>query len=338
MLEIRPFIAEDYEGVAWVLAQAYPDAGFGLESLVAMDAGRDPQSFCLRLVAKWGWELVGVVNAHVSVQDNLQSRAQLSTQAWGDASWSGTVLRLEFDLTVRPDHAGRGIGSALMQAFLEHLDVSREYVQTVGLITRVDERDERKLRFLSHWGFAEAMRGYAQYLNVSEVDLSRFGDLEGELRRHGCEIVSLREFAAEPSTYAELYELFIMLERDVPRVEDDLAEQSFDRFVHEQIGAPDGVFIAVSFEDRPRYVGVNALYAHSGSHDLHNGLTGVLSEYRGRGLALALKCRGIRFAQENGFPTIHTWNAATNTAALALNAKLGFIRRPATIELRRWMC
>ena len=47
-----------------------------------------------------------------------------------------------------------------------------------------------------------------------------------------------------------------------------------------------------------------------------NGVTGVLSLHLGRGIAMALKLRGIEFAQERGIRELRTWNALENGAIL----------------------
>jgi GNAT superfamily N-acetyltransferase len=56
------------------------------------------------------------------------------------------------------------------------------------------------------------------------------------------------------------------------------------------------------------------------------GDTGVTRTYRRRGLALALKLRGITYARAHGHPLIRTLNVSSNQSILALNQRLGFRR------------
>jgi len=55
-------------------------------------------------------------------------------------------------------------------------------------------------------------------------------------------------------------------------------------------------------------------------------LTGVLPEYRRRGIATALKVKTISYAREHGFRRIFT--NSDNPAMKVLNAKLGFVSGP----------
>ena len=61
------------------------------------------------------------------------------------------------------------------------------------------------------------------------------------------------------------------------------------------------------------------------------GVTDVLRSHRRRGIAIALKLRGIEFAQEEGIRGLQTWNASDNERILELNRRLGFVRRPTHI-------
>jgi len=58
------------------------------------------------------------------------------------------------------------------------------------------------------------------------------------------------------------------------------------------------------------------------------GLTGVRREWRGKGIALALKLMAMRWAQRSGYVCIRTGKASNNVPILTLNKQLGFVREP----------
>ena len=65
---------------------------------------------------------------------------------------------------------------------------------------------------------------------------------------------------------------------------------------------------------------------------IEQNLTGVRSDYRGRGIAFALKSQAAIWAAQAGYTSIRTQNAQSNVAMLAVNERLGFERKRATIE------
>ncbi len=63
--------------------------------------------------------------------------------------------------------------------------------------------------------------------------------------------------------------------------------------------------------------------------------TGVIREYRGRGIATALKLKISEYALKNGYSTIKTRNDSTNAPMLAVNTKLGFQRKVGWIMMEK---
>jgi len=54
-----------------------------------------------------------------------------------------------------------------------------------------------------------------------------------------------------------------------------------------------------------------------------------------RGIAWALKLNTVKYAQENGYERIKTWNDTENQPMLSINLRLGFQPLPATITMER---
>ncbi len=108
-----------------------------------------------------------------------------------------------------------------------------------------------------------------------------------------------------------------------------LAEQAFGL----PKSLPDAFFIV---RDGERYVGMSYLHRDDeGPNQLIQGITAIHAQYRGRGLALALKIKTIAYAQQHGFDAIRTAVESNNPSMLAINAKLGFVQGPGLIVFEK---
>lgn len=89
---------------------------------------------------------------------------------------------------------------------------------------------------------------------------------------------------------------------------------------------PEACFAAL---DGDVVVGYAALRRRgAGAPDAENLLTAVRREWRGRGIATALKRAQIESAREAGIEKIHTTNDETNVAMRGVNARLGYEPQP----------
>src|SRR5207245_4943489 len=96
---------------------------------------------------------------------------------------------------------------------------------------------------------------------------------------------------------------------------------------------PDGYFLA---KDGSNFVGMSDVHRiDSEPAVLNQDDTGVIREYRGRGIATALKLRVIDFGKKNGYRIIKTWNDSVNASMLAINNKLGFKRQVGWILMEK---
>jgi GNAT superfamily N-acetyltransferase len=120
--------------------------------------------------------------------------------------------------------------------------------------------------------------------------------------------------------------------RDVPDI-DPFTAMPYDDFLKTYITAPyvipDAFFLA---KDGDRYVGTSQLWSSEEEPDiLHQELTGVIPEYRGKGVAMALKLKTVEYARANGKREIRTWNDTLNRPMLRINEAMGFQKEPAEI-------
>jgi mycothiol synthase len=314
VLTIREFEYQDwdYERLAW-LENALFGGQTNPEELQTRDQHRDSSLGFVRLVAlDASHNMLGVIEA---------------TQR--PAPW---FSRGEVRLAVRLDMRRRGIGGVLLGE-LETL-LRERGGDTIMLYT--SESDTGINQFLGHHGYFEAFRGYQQWLPLHGFEPNRFDPNWQPLLEQGIHLRSLAQLRDGWDTAQKFYDLYISLEQDAPRADQHFVAQSFEEFSANQYDSPssfpEGVTFAVKDNE---LIGLNILARDSHASVLHNGLTGVRRDFRGLGLALALKLEGIRVALAHGSEGITSYNASTNTAILKLNEKLGFQRSPATLEWRK---
>jgi RimJ/RimL family protein N-acetyltransferase len=134
----------------------------------------------------------------------------------------------------------------------------------------------------------------------------------------------------------KIHELVQLITADMPR-EADFTPLTYDAWETFSLKnpqlLPEGYFIA---KYGPHYVGMSNVHRIDTEPGvLHQDDTGVRREYRGRGIATALKLKVIEFGKKNGYRTIKTWNDSSNAPMLAVNTKLGFKRQVGWIMMEK---
>lgn len=306
---VRPF-ENDYEALAEVWNSAYPDYPETAEENRFYDANRDPKCRHERFVAEWDGRVVGI-------------------GVYDQAAGMYHPRKFYVNVYVRADARGRGVGAALY----DHVVRALEPYEPLTLRNGVREDAAAALRFARARGFVEEKRDWESRLDVAAFDPAPFDGLEARLASQGIAIRTLADLASDPMMPRKFYALFSEVRLDVPRVE-PATPIAFERFSAWTFEAPDFLpeasFVALGGEE---YVGMSQLWKSEACADLMTGLTAVKRAYRGRGVALALKLRGIRYAKGVGAPMIRTDNDSMNRPMLAINERLGFVRQPAWINL-----
>jgi GNAT superfamily N-acetyltransferase len=313
-LTIRDFTPtdEEYAALAAVENACYPEYPGTVEEWKHDDATRPERIKFRRLVAELDGAVVGAAS-HSQFEGMYHPR------------------RFSVSAIVHPAFQGRGIGRALYARLLEALALH----DPLSARANVREDFARSVRFLADRGFVEDSRSWESRLDVATFDPAPFAGAEARAGAAGITFATMDELQRrDPDHRQKLYELDVEATKDEPHPEPitEPSRESYDGWVFDSPNyLPEGNFVAL---DGDRYVGMSTLRtSQADPTELYVGFTGVLRDYRGKGIAMALKLKTIAFAKARGIATIKTWNDSSNRPMLRINEALGFARQPAWISL-----
>lgn len=314
---VRPYADSDLAAIVGVRNHAVPEAATTVEQAAYRDSTWDA-SRCtrVRVVAEAGGQVVG----------------------WGEIAhspWRFHPRKLYLRLYVEPTVQGQGIGGMLHDRLLDELR------RRDALLARASVAESRAgaIQFFVRRGYAEVERDWPSRLDVAGFDPGPFASADERVAKQGIAVTTLAdELARDPLVVRPLYELANRGDLGAPSL-DPLTPIPFEEWLKGEIDdpqlLPDAYFLA---RDGERLVGLSSLLRLAGQPDaLDTGYTCVDPDYRGRGIAMALKLRAIAYARAHGYREIRTDNHSLNRPMLRINEALGFQRRPAKITFERKM-
>ncbi len=248
--------------------------------------------------------------------------------------WMFHPKKFWLDGWVDPKHQGQGVGGAIYDRLIRDLDSLGGTLAWMG----IREDMAYSVNFATRRGFSEKMHGWESTINPQHFEEAKlFSPYTVKALNAGISFSTLKqELQNDPQCYEKLYDLVQTAFRDVP-IPDTPTDTPYDQWLAFEMKSPnlipEGYMIA---KDKDRYVGTSVLWRiEKEPHSLVQGLTGVLREYRGKGIGVALKLRVMEFARNNGFDHIRTYNASTNEGMLAINKRLGFKKDMAWITFEK---
>jgi GNAT superfamily N-acetyltransferase len=219
---------------------------------------------------------------------------------------------------VAPEYRGQGLGTQMYEAVLA---VARQQPGATHLETQVREDCPAALRFAQKRGFEIERHAFTSILDLETFDEWEFAPLLE--RVHDFRFFSLAEAGVTPENKRKLYEVNRASALDNPGnggVFPDFDSFSLNVFDADWFRADTQILTA----DGDQWAGISAISVDAERGVSYNAFTGVLREYRGRGLAQALKLQTILLAKRLGMRFIRTDNDSQNAPMLAVNRKLGY--------------
>ncbi|HVU13187.1 MAG TPA: GNAT family N-acetyltransferase [Phototrophicaceae bacterium] len=246
---------------------------------------------------------------HVRVAESEDSAVLgISILTKGGFVWAAVV-----PLSRRQGIATRLIEDAIQQAAALGL---------TELSAQIDEDNPAASRLAERFGFQPFLHAVNLSLDLTHWDETELAPMLAQAQAAGIRFVTYADLGDTPEHRRQLYELNKALNATIPR-EHPQPFTPFETYVAGRITNPkmphDGIWIVL---DGDRWIGMTQVSLEEDY--AFQQMTGILPDYRGRGIAQALKLLLIRFVQQNQRPVIRTFNDVTNPAMIAVNEKAGF--------------
>jgi GNAT superfamily N-acetyltransferase len=217
---------------------------------------------------------------------------------------------------VLPEHRRHGVGTKVLYALAEH-------VEALGLPDLGGAADdEGAVAFGRNFGFEEVGRQVEQVRAVSP-------DEPWPVVPDGIALVSVAE---RPELLSRLYdELALQAFDDMPTPRK--VEITRKQWESEWVTWPEATFAALTDGE---LVGMAGLLRDVDQPErAEHALTAVRRDFRGRGIARALKEATIAWASDRGLREIYTWTQTGNENMRTVNERLGYVTRTVSVSLRR---
>jgi GNAT superfamily N-acetyltransferase len=302
-LQLHSITAADYPRVAELLSLTASEP-VTVALLKEWEAAADPKR-----VRRW----LGAAND----QNEMVAILDVGRDPWMHEG------RYWLEVTVDPTHRRQGIGSQLYEEGLKLAQVLG--AKTVRATIR--DNDDSSLQFALKRGFHHDRHSYESVLDLRTFDETPFVPAITRCEAQGFRFASLAALGNTPEWRKQLYHVNRTAGLDVPGNSGNFWD--FDQFTRNVFDASwfnaDGQILAIEGD---KAVGLGAVGYEADTNSSYSAFSGVLREYRGRGLAQALKLMTIRKAISWGADYIRTHNDSTNAPMLSINRRFGYKPEP----------
>lgn len=247
----------------------------------------------------------------------------------------GGLNRWRAGVRVAPEHRRQGLGAEM----LARLEAHARAQGAPKLQGAVRGEEEDGLRFAERHDYTEFHRRYDSYLDVAAFDASRFEDPKTVAARAGVRIDRYDVLESEaPDRVAfqrATYDSLAATQLDIPRPEPMPAPPPFEAirevYFEGDTFARDASVVALRGD---RVVGTSITIIDP-EGVAYTAYTGVDRAERGKGIALAMKLAILDRLRARGTMLFGTTNDEANAPMRGINAKLGYVISPPTIEVEK---
>jgi GNAT superfamily N-acetyltransferase len=233
-------------------------------------------------------------------------------------------------------HRRKGLGATLLEA----VEAEARAAKAPRILAGTSAAFEGSLEWALKRGYKEIGRRIESYVDVQTFDGGPLRDVAERVDASGIRLATVTELlkgrdeAATETLWRDLWEAEAPMWEDVPWAS-PTPHWPYEKF--KKIAVESGKMITdatiVAFEgDR---IAAFTTTGKSGTDRGYTWMTGTGRDYRGRGLATALKLKMLAGAKAAGLRAMLTTNDEANQAMRGINAKLGYVMLPAHIELEK---
>lgn len=243
---------------------------------------------------------------------------------------------LQGGVGVMSAHRGKGLGSAL----LEVMEAEAQRRKAPRILANAESSQQGALEWAVKHGYKEIGRRIESYVMVQSFDATPFSDVVDRVTTSGLAVRSLdqvlagRDEAATERFWRDLYDADAPMWEDVPWAT-PTPHMPWDKFRKMMVESgkiiPQATILALDGDTIAGYTSTGK----TGTDRGYTYMTGTGRDYRGRGIATALKVAMLAGAKKAGLRAMLTTNDEPNKAMRGINAKLGYVMLPAHIELEK---
>ena len=245
--------------------------------------------------------------------------------------------RAYFYLFVAPEHRRKGTGSLLYQDMLQSIASLRLKKLRVSVWDNCPEGRS----FADKRGFAERLHQIAMQLDLRTFDDTPYQTVIDRLQGEGFRFTSMGELGNTEDAQRKEYILNESTSEDVPGTGGEKAWSSFEDFQKRVCQADwyiaDGQKVVIDSASG-QFVAMSAITRYKDADYAYNLHTGVDRNYRGRGLAQAVKITALRYARDVlKVDTVRTHHNTFNLPMIAIDRKLGYMQQPGTFAMQKML-